>query len=395
MMNRLPALIFSLFFILLAASNLQADDISSRQRKIDNLKKDVQLLEGRLRENEIKQGGAIERLDLVRAKINAEKSLVKESDREISSYRDSIRRCTRELRTLQARLDTLTAYYSQLVRNAYKNRDAKIWYIYILASEDIGQAFRRIGYLKNLSSTMSAQARKISEAREEMKDHRARLQNLQSKAEAVKLKRQADLKSLQKDESSEQKLIANLKNNASKYKKEVDAKRKEVERLNKELERIRREAVNSAKKASKGKSAGDVALSKEFASNKGKLPWPAEGPVVQGFGVNSYPSAKHSLTMKNNGINIALQAGQKVCTVFGGKVIKTFDVKGYGHCVVISHGGYMSMYCRLGALSVKTGDPVTTGQAIGKIDTIVGETYLHFEICDPSGNPVNPELWLR
>ena len=394
-MNRLSAAILAFALMLLVSPRAKSDDISSRQRRIDNLKKDVELLEGRLRQNEIKQGSAIERLDLVRAKITAEKSLVKESDREISAYRDSIRRCTREIRTLQARLDTLTTYYSHLVRNAYKNRDAKIWYIYILASEDIGQAFRRIGYLKNLSATMSAQARKIAEAREEMKVHRSRLQNLQGRAEAVKLKRQADLKALQKDENSEQKLIASLKTNASKYKKEVDAKRKEVERLNKELERIRREALSSAKKASKGKNAENVALSKEFAANKGKLPWPAEGPVIQGFGVNSYPSAKHSLTMKNNGINVAMQAGAKVSAVFGGKVIKTFDVKGYGHCVVISHGGYMTMYCRLGAVSVKTGEAVATGQAIGKIDTIVGETYLHFEICDPSGNPVNPELWLR
>ena len=41
--------------------------------------------------------------------------------------------------SLQVRLDTMTFYYNKLVKGAYKNRDARVWYMYILASENLAQ----------------------------------------------------------------------------------------------------------------------------------------------------------------------------------------------------------------------------------------------------------------
>jgi murein DD-endopeptidase MepM/ murein hydrolase activator NlpD len=46
------------------------------------------------------------------------------------------------------------------------------------------------------------------------------------------------------------------------------------------------------------------------------------------------------------------------------------------------------------AVSVKSGDKVTTGQSLGTIDTINGQTQLHFEVWKGSA-PQNPEQWLR
>ena len=43
---------------------------------------------------------------------------------------------------------------------------------------------------------------------------------------------------------------------------------------------------------------------------------------------------------------------------------------------------------------VKKGDKVKTGQALGTVDTIGGETQLHFQIWSGK-TPQNPEIWLR
>ena len=45
-------------------------------------------------------------------------------------------------------------------------------------------------------------------------------------------------------------------------------------------------------------------------------------------------------------------------------------------------------------LVVKAGDKVRTGQALGTIDTINGQTQLHFEVWKGK-TPQNPEQWLR
>ena len=45
-------------------------------------------------------------------------------------------------------------------------------------------------------------------------------------------------------------------------------------------------------------------------------------------------------------------------------------------------------------MEVKSGDKVTIGQTLGRIDTIDGQTELHFEVWKEK-EPENPELWLR
>jgi murein DD-endopeptidase MepM/ murein hydrolase activator NlpD len=45
-------------------------------------------------------------------------------------------------------------------------------------------------------------------------------------------------------------------------------------------------------------------------------------------------------------------------------------------------------------IAVKAGDKVKTGQLIGDIDTINGQTQLHFEVWKGK-DPQNPETWLR
>ena len=70
------------------------------------------------------------------------------------------------------------------------------------------------------------------------------------------------------------------------------------------------------------------------------------------------------------------------------------QAKGERICVLVQHGNYFSFYCKLKSTSVKAGDKVKTGQKIGTVDTINGETKLHFQIWQ-NQKPQNPELWLR
>lgn len=379
------------------------DAISRQQRKIDSYRRDIALLEKKIRENDAQKGSAVSKLELLSASVRSRKALVAESDKEIAAYNDSIRVQETRVKTLQARLDTLSAYYTKLVRSAYKNRDPKVWYMYILASENVGQAFRRIGVLKSLSSQMSIQAEKISKTKEELGLQLDGLKQLRQRAVAVRAQRQEELSRLQKEEKEAERIVAQIQSNARKYRKEADAKRAEIDRLNKELDKLRRELASKDKPAGKGgKSSGtasrtvvDPALSKEFIGNKGKLPWPAEGPVLSSFGSFRHPLHKNVTNLKNNGINISMTDGQAVNSIFDGTVVKTFDMPGYGKCVVVSHGRYMSLYCRLKEVSVKEGDKVKTGQTLAKVGSILGGTYLHFEIWNDAGKPVDPEIWLK
>lgn len=372
-----------------------AQDTRSQESRKAKLEKEIALIDKQLRENASRSSDAMAALTLVQEKVAARKELVAESDKEISFLSGQISSKQKDVDKLQNRLDTLTLYYSRLVKRAYKNRDSRVWYMYILASDNIGQAFRRIAYMRNLSSEMNRQGEKIIGTRDELQSQIDSLNVLKGRAETLRQKRAVEVSALQKEEAESKTLVNRLQRNRTKYQKDLAAKKKQVDALNKEIQRIIAAAVNGK---SNGKSTTkkpvDIKLDAEFAKNKGKLPWPAEGRVVDHFGQHYHPVFKSVKLPFNNGINISLAKDQAVCAVFNGVVKQIVVMPGYNKCVLIQHGNYFSFYCKLATANVRPGDTVKTGDIIGTVDTIDGMNQLHFQIWKGTA-PQNPELWLR
>ena len=394
MMGHLYRILLPAILAVAAAVSMSAQDIDRHMESKARLEKEIEILDRQLADNADRSRDALSRLTLIRKKVSNRKALVAESDRQIRLYSDEIYSAQRKINRLQAREDTLTEYYARLVKSAYRNRDARIWYMYILASEDLGQAFRRFSYFRELSSEMKAQAREIRALRTEQEAEKARLQDLKTAAEKVRVRRQADLKSLQQEENQSSMVVTQLKRNRTRYQKELNAKKKQVDALNREIRRLVEEAMKSAS-GNKGETAAiDYHLAEEFSANKGKLPWPAEGPVIDHFGQHYHPVFTRLKLPFNNGMTIALAKGSSVKAVFDGVVKQIVVMPGYNQCVLVQHGNYFSFYCKLKTTSVKAGDKVKTGQTIGEVDTINGETQLHFQIWKDQ-TPQNPEQWLR
>lgn len=369
-----------------------AQDIREHEQRKARLKKDIELIDRQLSENESRSRSMLSSLTLIRTQIASRNALITESNRMIRKYSDGIYLSQLQINRLDERIDTLTVHFGKLVKSAYKNRDAKVWYMYILASDNLGQAFRRYSYFKNLSSELQDQAEEIRAAKEELQQKKAGLQKMKADAEKVKKQRERELRNLHDEEENAEKIVSSLKRDRRKYEKELASKRKEVNALNKEIERLIAEAM---KAEDKGKEAEvDYALDAEFSKNKGKLPWPVDGVVVDRFGQHYHPVFKTVKLPFNNGISIAVSRNARVKAVFDGVVKQIVVMPGYNQCVLVQHGNWFSFYCKLQNTVVKAGDKVRTGQVIGIVDTINGDTQLHFQIWQKQ-TPQNPELWLR
>ena len=396
--KRIVALWFAVMLMAMAALQLSAQDTRTQENRRAKLEQEIAVINRQLKDNSAKSSSALSSIKLLQKKISNRNALIGESNREIKEIERSIARKQQELEVLGKRLDTLTSYYDRLVKNAYRNRDAKVWYMYIFGSENIGQAMRRMGYLKNLSSQMNVQAKKILRTKAEIEEESTRLQAMKADAEALRTKRQVELNSLKSEEDDSQKLVAKLKKDRKKYEKELAAKKKQVEALNREIERIIREATKASSGSGSTKTGSkttvDHALDAEFAKNKGKLPWPADGPVIDKYGQHYHPVYTSVKLPFNNGITMAVAPGTRVKSVFEGVVKQIVVMPGYNKCVLVQHGNYFSFYCKLGIVSVKAGDKVRTGDIIGTVDTLDGETQLHFQIWQGT-KPQNPELWLK
>lgn len=375
------------------ASAASAQDTRAQEERKARLEREIAIIDRQLAENASQSSSMLSDLTLIRKNISNRKALVAEADAKVRRINDSIYITQKEINRLQARVDTLTSHYSRLVLSAYKNRDARIWYMYMFASDNLGQAFRRFGYFRNLSTHMKNEARTIRTMQDELAVRKDELAQMKASAEAVKKERVQELEKLRKDEAKADGVVKKLQKDRKKYQNQLAAKKKEVNALNREIARIIASAMTVDSKK-KEKKPVDLKLDGEFSKNKGKLPWPADGPVVSGFGKHFHPVYKNLELPPNNGVDIALAKGTQVCSVFDGVVAQVIVMPGYNQCVLVQHGNYFTLYCKMKNLLVVQGDKVKTGQALGTIDTINGQIQLHFEIWKGK-NPQNPENWLR
>ena len=394
-MKRYMRTIYILFLLLLSLASANAQNIKAQEEKKAKLEREIAIIDRQLAENASKSSRMLSNLTLIRKKVSNRKALVAESDRQIRVYSDSMYLKQRQINRLQARIDTLTDHYSRLVLSAYKNRDSRLWYMYMLASENIGQAFRRFSYFKNLSSQMNEEAKEIRQAQESLVRQKEVLAGMKKEAEKVKADRVKELDKLKKEEAEADKVVRQLKKNRKTYQNQLAAKKKEVLALNREIERLVAAAMKGGQTSSGKKSAPiDYKLAEEFSKNKAKLPWPVDGPVVGRFGRHFHPVYKNLELPPNNGIDIAVSKGADVEAVFKGTVKQVLVMPGYNQCVLIQHGNYFTFYCKLKTVNVKAGDKVKTGEVIGNVDTLNGDTQLHFEVWQGT-KPQNPENWLR
>ena len=383
------------------AAFAQKNSRKSLESQRAKLQKDIELINRKLAENSRSSEKVLSNLTLVRSKIAKREQLIGECDRTLKVLGDSVAICEKEIAVLQDRYDTLSVYYAKLVRNAYKNRDSKTWYMYILSSQSVGQAFRRVGYFRSLSSQMNVQAQKIHDAAAALEAKKSRLLSLKAEEDEVRDQIVKERSRLRDEESQSARMQDQLQKDKKQYEKQLKEKNRQIESLNKKIADLIRQQSKKPSGSGSGKSKGktvsteiDTKLSNEFASNKGRLPWPVEGVVTDRFGKHQHPVYKNVELPQNNGVTLTVRRGATAMAVFNGKVTQIFVLPGYNQCVLVSHGSYYTLYTKLKTVSVKVGDKVTTGQAVGVVDTIGGEDLFHFELWN-GNEPQNPENWLR
>ena len=427
-MNRLPYIFCTLvlaFALATGSAFAQTNEIESQKKKIEQLEADISYLDNQILSVQQQKSNTLEELVLIRNKIAGRKTLIEELDRQIISHNKAITSSQQQIKVLEQRLDTLELHYRNMVYNAYKHRDSRLWFMYILASDNMEQGYRRWNYLKNYSKAITAQAEKIRGLKMELDTQIKSVEKLRSTAVAAQTSRTREYNALAKEEQQSKAFAKSLDQKQSQYRKELSQKRKEAERLAKQVEKmiaaeLEKERAKKAREQQKADSikaakpaqqqqleqqqlenrqmaevAQSVKLSGSFAQNKGKLPFPvASGVVVEKFGEHPHPTLKNVMLPFNNGINISTKPGSNVKVVFEGVVKQVIAIPGYNQCILVQHGEYFTFYCKLSTVIVKVGDKVSTGALLGALDPMGSTATLHFELWNGTTKQ-NPELWLK
>lgn len=160
----------------------------------------------------------------------------------------------------------------------------------------------------------------------------------------------------------------------------------------------RADASVSSGSSSASASGSKPAGGSNFASMRGSLPRPVGGAfnITSRFGPHSLPDLP-DVVYDNPGIDAEVARGATAQAVYAGKVSGVYMIPGFSTVVIVNHGGYYTVYGNLASASVKVGDVVKQGSAVGRVadsEDSPGHGQIHFEVWK-NRDKQDPLAWIR
>lgn len=154
----------------------------------------------------------------------------------------------------------------------------------------------------------------------------------------------------------------------------------------------------SVSSGSSSASGSKPAGGSNFASMRGSLPRPVGGAfnITSRFGPHSLPDLP-DVVYDNPGIDAEVARGATAQAVYAGKVSGVYMIPGFSTVVIVNHGGYYTVYGNLASASVKVGDVVKQGSAVGRVadsEDSPGHGQIHFEVWK-NRDKQDPLAWIR
>ena len=387
-----------------ASGNIQTKEITGYRQEVQALQEEIKVINEQLTVLSRNHRNSLEEFNLVSRKADGRQRIVRSIENECARLEKAIDSTNRVIEYQGERLAKYEENYRKLLVNAYKHRDSRLWFMYLLASGDIEQGYHRWQYFKRFAKEINKYGKQIIEERNLMQARKASLMQLDSQSRARKAEAKAEYETLLSEKKDLDRQVRQLNSKKSAYTKELSGKRRQMEKLNREIERlialeIQKAQNNTSTQQQTNNHVGVTsftALNADFKKNLGNFPWPVDkGVITEGFGQRNHPVFKNVKLPFNNGVNISTEKMANVLAIANGTVSRVIAIPGYNQCVMIRHGDYFTFYCKLEKVFVSAGASVRAGEIIGYLDSENDDiSILHFEIWKGTEKQ-DPELWLR
>ena len=460
--------IILLFFFTSVSIVLFAQETKEElQRKQQDLLKEIRDLNATLKNIRSSKNRSLANYNLVKRKIAAREELIQNINKDLRILDNNIYKNTQEINRLRRQLDTLKQEYAKSLVFAYKNRGNYDYLNFIFSASTFNDAVKRITYLKSYRDYREQQVANIEKTEDLISDKIATLNNSKNEKSHALEDQNKQLKDLEVDKKEQNEEVNKLKTQENDFAKEIkkrenerrqmqsaisaiirrevaearkraealakqkkaeeDERRKRVadqqrlERLAKQKQQADANNANNSNTASSKTSTEadeppkDVAVAKpktsrvysdlesteegralsiNFETGRGKLPWPVDAGITTiHFGNYTIPGTK--IVGKSDGLTISVPAGASVKAVADGEVSSVFDLGGE-QVVTIRHGKYFTSYSHLSSVNVSKDQQVRPGTIIGKAaPNDEGEGEVVFMVTNEHSVFLNPEQWLR
>lgn len=424
---------------------LAQKDGKNNKKELENRKKriseEIREINKMLSQNNANKRISLNTIVNLNIKLEKRQELIKTISLEIREINRNIKESENQINNLKNNLDKLKKEYARMIVFAQRNQDTYSVLTFIFAADNFTQAYSRMKYVQQYSEFRKKQALEIIDTQSQLIVKLNELRDQRKEKNALLGVEEEERKNLDSEKGEQEQVLTEIQKKEKQLKVELEKKKQETIQLQAEIRRqieldIKRKAeeaaraekarlaalekereakaketkktkpepVNTSKPDVKAKpepkdndlpelSEAAMALSEDFSNNRGRLPWPVtKGVICESYGEHEHPAIK-GFMMFNNGLEICAVKGSQVRAVFAGEVTSIAISPTGGKLVIIRHGEFLSVYCNLEEILVKTGDKVSVKQPIATIlyNEEEGKNSMNFQIwkgqktMDPGG----------
>ncbi len=426
----------ALFSLVIFSAMAQQDTREELQKQRAQLEKELEKTKRLLNTNKAETKVNLVQWRKINDQVNLQNRLIDNISKDINILDNNIYTNQREINRYNKLLDTLKEEYAKSMVYAYKNRNNYDFLSFIFSAASFNDAIKRIAYLKYYRTYREQQGENILRTQELRKQRINELGSIkENKSDVLKIK-DKEMTALEKQKGEKDRIMNELKKQGKKLNSQVSAYSKQIRKVDNAINAAIAKALADAKKAALKKAneenekakalakentatttpttssvtapakkaevkkasesvllnADNIVLNENFIKNRGSLPWPVDkGYTILHFGKNVLPSGT---VLDNPCITVATDIGSNVKSVFDGVVSHVAFIEDM-QVVIIQHGKYFSTYSNLSSALVQRGQNIKTGQIIGKAGAnLDGVGAVDFFINDERNN-IDPKDWLK
>lgn len=404
---------FIIIYLCFAFSlNLNAQDRKKLEAEKVKIEKEIEKINAILNETKKTKNLSASQLNVLRKKIRDRERLIDNISKQTQALNGEIQNTQKSILQLNEEINFLKKEYIQMLRMAQKNKTSANRLLFIFSAKDYSQAYQRYVFFKQYGQLQKQKMFEIQQKTNELEKKTNELVVKKVNQESLLSQQEKQKSELTKEQKEKQSTINSLQKKErqlAKQIKEKQARRKKLQnQINAAIQaEVKRQAQIAAKSKTKDESKTsskeyvmsatpeEIQLSKDFTSNKGRLPWPTEhGIITSNYGTHPHPDIK-GVMIENLGVDIRTKRGSSVRAVFDGEVVRVFTGPNGQKVIILRHGEYMTVYTNLSNVFVSAGNKVKTKQSIGIIHTNTEDvTEINFQVWK-GNNRQNPSTWIK
>lgn len=241
------------------------------QKQTAELKQQIAAINTNLAKTRNESRLSLAYLENVNKKIQLREKVYSNTQKEKRFIEDDIFLRQLEINRQNKELAILRKNYADVLVTAYKNKGMQNKVTFILSAKNIGQALRRIQYLKLYSEYQDKKATEISNASELLKNSLTERQKSIKQKEILLSNQQTEITTISAEKLQKEKLLQDFKKNESQLVAELNQKQAQTKQLQGQIRAIIAEEIRLAKaneEALRKAEAEKVRLAKEAAERE-------------------------------------------------------------------------------------------------------------------------------